>query len=118
VAGLGIRLFMDEMVHKRLAESLRDLGYDAVSCQEAGRANQGYSDEEQLAYATSEGRAILTFNMVDFFPLDRAWKAIGRSHAGIVVSPAIEDFGTLLRAVRRHLESHEPERQHDLLLWL
>jgi hypothetical protein len=109
---------MDEMVHKRLAETLRDLGYDAVSCQEAGRANQGYSDAEQLAYAAREGRAILTFNMVDYLPLDGAWKAIGRSHAGIVVSPAIEDFGTLLRAVRRHLESYEPEHQRDLLLWL
>ena len=118
MAGLGIRLFTDEMVHKRLAETLRDLGYDAVSCQEADRANQGYSDEEQLAYAAREGRSILTLNMVDYVPLDRAWKTVGSVHAGIIVSPAIEDFGTLLRAVRQHLDSYGPEIQRDLLLWL
>jgi hypothetical protein len=118
VAGLKIRLFTDEMIHAHLAGTLRSLGYDALSCQEAGRANQGISDEEQLAYATQNDRAVLTFNMVDYVPLDHAWKLAGRSHAGIIVSPAIEDMGLLLRYVQRHLDRYPPEQQFNVLLWL
>src|SRR6516225_12284641 len=33
------------------------------------------SDEEQLAFATAENRAILTFNIRDFAPLHEAWQA-------------------------------------------
>ena len=46
MAGLGVRLFTDEHIHKHLAGTLRDRGYDALSCQEAGR--RGVSDDEQL----------------------------------------------------------------------
>lgn len=74
------------MIDVRLARELRRRGYDVESCQEAGRANQRISDEAQLAYAAQQGRAILTFNFLDFVPIDAAWKAARRQHAGIVVS--------------------------------
>jgi hypothetical protein len=51
MAGLGIRLYTDEMIDARLARELRRRGYDAESCQEAGRHNRGISDPDQLAYA-------------------------------------------------------------------
>lgn len=38
MAGLGVRLYTDEMISPRLAEVLRQHGYDAESCQEAQRA--------------------------------------------------------------------------------
>jgi len=63
VAGLGIRLFTDEMIDPDLAIALRRLGYDAESCQEAQRHNRKLSDEDQLDYAAGEGCAILTFNI-------------------------------------------------------
>jgi hypothetical protein len=118
VAGLGIRLYTDEMIRARLAEALRLEGYDVVSCHEVGRANRAIPDEDQLSYAAQDGRAIFTFNMVDYVPLDQAWKTAGRHHSGIVVSPAIDDFGTLFRCVRRHLDTYPPDVQNDLLLWL
>ena len=118
MAGLGIRLYTDEQIFKGLAKALRDRGYDAESCQEAGRANQDLSDEQQLAYAASQGRAILTFNMGDYQALERAWKAAGRQHVGIILSPEVKDFGELLRRVQRHLDTVAPEVQHDILLWL
>jgi hypothetical protein len=118
VAGLGIRLYLDEMMPPDLAGALRRQGYDIESCDEAGRSNQGIPDAEQLTYAAQHGRAILTFNSVDYLRLDQAWKTAGRVHAGIVVSPQVEDFGTLLRCVQRHLDTYAVDVQNDLLLWL
>lgn len=118
MAGLGIRLFTDEMIDTDLAPQLRRRGYDAESCAEAGRAGQGISDELQLEYAAGQGRALLTFNMSDFVSIDHAWKAADREHAGIVLAPEIRDFRSLLRYVERHLDSYSPADQYDLLLWL
>ncbi len=118
MAGLGITLYTDEDVHAPLAATLLRRGYDAVSCLEAGRSNQRIPDAEQLAYAVLHGRAILTFNATDFIQLDHDWKAAGRSHAGIIVAPRIDDLGELLRRVVRHLDIVSPELQRDTLLWL
>jgi hypothetical protein len=118
VAGLGIQLFTDEMIDTDLAPQLRRRGYDAESCAETSRAGQGISDELQLEYAAGQGRTLLTFNMSDFVSIDRAWKAAGRDHAGIVLAPEIRDFRRLLRYIERHLDSYSRADQHDLLLWL
>jgi hypothetical protein len=118
MAGLGIRLFTDEMIFPELASELRRRGYDAESCVEAGRSGQAISDEAQLVYATQQGRALLTFNKTDFLHLDQAWKAARRASAGIIVSPQIEDLGELLRRVVWHLDNYSPSAQADMLLWL
>jgi hypothetical protein len=106
------------MIPPELARALRRQGYDAESCEEAGRADQGIADEDQLAYAARSGQAILTFNATDFCPLDAKWKGMSRAHQGIIVAPQISDLGTLLRYVVRHLDWYSPEAQADLLLWL
>ena len=118
MAGLGIRLFTDEMITNRLARELRRRGYDVESCQEARRSDQRIPDQDQLQYATLQGRAILTFNTGDFVRLEQQLKAEGRGHAGIIVSPRIDDPGTLLRCVQRHLDTVEPGIQDNTLLWL
>jgi hypothetical protein len=118
VAGLGVRLYTDEHIFKDLARALRRRAYDAESCQEAGRADQGISDEDHLAHAAQRGRAIVTFNVSDFVRLDIDWKRAGRQHAGIIVSARVDDFGELLRRAERHLNTYPPDVQHDTLLWL
>src|SRR5436309_2913767 len=118
MAGLGVRVYTDEHIFKDLAKALRDRGFDAESCQEAGRANQDLADEQQLAYAASQGRAILTFDVGDYQHLEREWKAASRQHAGIILSREIRDLGELLRRVQRHLDTYGLDVQHDTLLWL
>jgi uncharacterized protein with PIN domain len=118
VPGLGIRLYIDEDVFGNLARALRRHGYDAESCQEAGRAAQEIPDEEQLAYATLHGRAILSFNRTDFLALDARWKRAGLQHLGIVISVQVRDFGEFQRRVERHLNTYCPAIQNDTLLWL
>ena len=115
---LGVRRYSDEMISPDLARSLRQRGYDAISCHDVGIGNQGIPDEDQLSYAAQQGRAILTHNIGDFTQLDRGWKSTGRRHAGILLSPRISDLGTLLRYVARHLDTCTPGVQEDTLLWL
>ena len=62
MAWLGVRLYTDEMISTALARALRALGFDALSCLDAGLSNRGMSDEAQLSFATQQGRALLTFN--------------------------------------------------------
>lgn len=118
MAGLGVRLFTDEMIDPDLAVALRRLGYDAESCQEAQRHNQKIPDEDQLDYAARQGRAILTFNVGDFYQRNAAWRAAGRTHCGIIVAAEIADPGELLRRTRHHLDTHAPSVQHNMILWL
>jgi Domain of unknown function (DUF5615) len=106
------------MIDKALAPTLRQRGYDVESCQDAQRHNRKSPDEDQLDYAARQGRAILTFNIGDFCQRDAAWKAAGRRHHGIIVSPEVTDFGTPLRLTQQHLDSYSPAMQDDLVLYL
>ncbi len=45
MAGLGIRLYPDEMLNPGLAPALRRNGYDALHCAEVGLSNQAVPDE-------------------------------------------------------------------------
>ena len=114
----SLPLFTDDHIEPRLARALSRRGFDVLSCQDAGQANQRISDEEQLAFATSQGRAILTFNFVDFIALDIRWKQAGRRHAGSMVSPEIRSLTELIRRVEHHILTVPPEQQEDTLLWL
>ncbi len=118
MAGVGLRLYTDENIDPELARALSRRGYDGESCHEAGRANRGIPDEAQLAYAAQHGRAILTFDYLDFLHLDAAWKRSGRQHAGIIISHELADIGELLHRGERHLGTYPPEAQHNTLLWL
>lgn len=43
-------------------------------------------DDEQLAFATSKGWAIFSYNLPDFCRLNSAWLKAGKQHAGIIVA--------------------------------
>lgn len=71
-----ITLLLDEDVRVLLAEILRQRGYDAVHVLEVGR--RGKSDPEQLAYAASQGRTMLTHNIRYYRLLDRKYQTQGK----------------------------------------
>jgi len=117
MAGLGVKLFTDEMIDPALATVLESRGYDALSCQAAGRSNQRIPDHEQLPYAAMHGRALATFDVGDYSLLDVEWKLAGRRHAGIVLIPRNMGLSELIRCIQRHLDRVEPSVQDDTLLW-
>ena len=75
-------LYSNENFPRQVAEELRLLGHDLLSSFEAGRANQQVPDEQVLAFATEQRRAVLTLNRFDFIRLHRETQA---AHAGIIV---------------------------------
>src|SRR5262249_13128229 len=101
---LFARLYLDRHIMARLADDLRGRGFDVLTTEAAGLDTA--TDEEQLAFATGEGRAILTFNIPDFAPLHTHWLAAGRSHAGIIVSRQLgsRQYGLLLQRMLRLLD--------------
>ena len=110
-----IKIPIDEDVWIGLAEALRQVGYDAVSVSELGR--KGLSDEEQLAYAVAEGRAIITHNIQDFAPLAEIYFQNHRLHGGILVARQFEK-GELLRRALALLEPLTPETLANSLRFL
>lgn len=93
----------------RLAVDLRGRGYDVLTTEEAKKDTA--ADEDQLAFATAEKRAILTFNIRDFAPLHEAWQAAERLHAGIIVSQQLgsREYGVLLQRMLRLLNHFTAE---------
>jgi predicted nuclease of predicted toxin-antitoxin system len=73
-------LYADEGFPRGVTELLRQSGHDVLTVQEAGQANQRIPDDQVLAFATGQGRAVLTINRVDFIRLHR----MSSDHAGII----------------------------------
>jgi hypothetical protein len=74
---------------------LRRLGHDCVTVAESGNANIQMTDAEVLAYATANGRAVVTLNRRHFIALH----ARQPNHAGIVVCTVDPDFIALARRI-------------------
>jgi uncharacterized protein with PIN domain len=110
-----IRLYLNEDVHIRLAKALRQRGFDAITTVEAGML--GTPDEEQLALAVSQGRAILTFNRGDYARLHKQYAEHGWGHRGIIVSEQYP-IGELLRRVLNLLMSLSADDMRNRLEYL
>lgn len=78
------KLYLNENLSPRLAEQLRAQGVDVVASHEARML--AVSDDAQLAFAESERRAIVTFNIHDFANLHAEYSANAVSHWGMIFS--------------------------------
>jgi len=115
---LSIFLYTDEDITDLLALLLRERGYGAESALDAGTI--GFSDENQLAFATNLRWTILTFNRDDFTELARRWYGAGREHAGIVISQQFSrrEIGEFLRQVCNLLETVSAPEMWNTVLYL
>jgi len=77
-------LLLDEMFTDDIAQQLRTKGYDVISVV-ADPALVGLPDDQILAYAIAEGRALVTANIKDSVPLDARYRAADQSHAGLIL---------------------------------
>jgi predicted nuclease of predicted toxin-antitoxin system len=103
---LFVRLYFDRHIMARLAVDLRGRGFDVQTTEKPGLDTA--SDDAQLAFATAEGRAILTYNIRDFAPLHDECVAAGRPHAEIIVSRQLgrQQYGLLLERMLRLLNKY------------
>ncbi len=108
----AIKLFLDEDVWTGLAAALCEAEYDTVSVSQVDR--KGLSDEDQMAFAVAEGRAIITHNIQDFAPLAAVYFEQGIAHPGIIVADHFEK-GELLRRTLALLNSLTAEQLANTL---
>ena len=78
-------LYTDEDMSALVATLLRSRGLDITTVSE--QATLGKTDREQLEFATSVGRCILTHNRVDFERLHLKYIEENKEHFGIIVVP-------------------------------
>ncbi|MEE8389491.1 MAG: DUF5615 family PIN-like protein [Anaerolineae bacterium] len=106
------RLHFDENVDIRLARELRQRGYDVSTTPEAGL--RSCSDEEQLAYATSQCRILATRNITHFPGIYDEWWEQGREHAGIIVIVSHPSVGEMLRKMETLLNRYTAQELHNI----
>jgi Domain of unknown function (DUF5615) len=80
-----VALYTDEDMSALVATLLRSRGLDVITVPE--QSTLGKTDREQLEFATSLGRCILTHNRVDFERLHLQYVEEGKQHSGIIVVP-------------------------------
>lgn len=115
---LYIALYCDEDVMEEIAEALRLRGYDAIGAAEAGML--GRTDEEQLEYAASHHRALLTYNATDYIRLANTWFQTGKEHAGVILSQQFSkrQLGELLRQLLKLLDALTPDEMRNQVIVL
>jgi predicted nuclease of predicted toxin-antitoxin system len=87
--------YADEQFPKDTTIALRALGHDVLTVQEAGNANQKIPDEEVLAFAMANDRAVLTINRYDFIHLHKQ----SCNHAGIIACRENTNFERLAEKI-------------------
>jgi predicted nuclease of predicted toxin-antitoxin system len=89
------RFYSNENFPLPVVVRLRELGHDVLTIQETGKADQAIADREVLAFASGEGRAVLTLNRRHFIKLHQ----VSTNHAGIVVCTVDSDFTALAERI-------------------
>ncbi len=80
-----MKLYLDEDISPKVSVILRKKGMDAVSAHKTGMLEA--SDEEQLSFATAEGRAMVTRNRDDFITLTVQFFEALKQHRGLIIVP-------------------------------
>ncbi len=82
MSSLFICLYLDEDVNVQVADLLKAKGFDAITARDAGQLHA--SDAEQLAYAVSQARTLVTHNRIDFEALVQAYFEAEQMHYGVI----------------------------------
>ena len=81
-----VAFYLDEDLQSHaLIAGLRARAVDVLTTSEATREET--DDEAQLAFATAEGRVLVSCNVLDFPRIHGEWLAAQKEHAGIVMVP-------------------------------
>lgn len=80
---LYIPLYFDEDVSLAIVRNLQQRGFDVLSTRSANMLRQ--NDDQQLAFAVAQGRALVTHNRADFELRHQQWLEGKQNHFGIVI---------------------------------
>jgi predicted nuclease of predicted toxin-antitoxin system len=109
------KLHLNEHLSPRLAAQLRQYGFDVTSTLEQNLVE--VDDNEQLAFAAAQQRAIVTFNHKDFAVLHAHYQNESREHWGIILSTE-ESVDILRRRLLRLLNTLSADDLKNQMRWL
>jgi len=115
---MTIRLYFDEdSMRRAIVNALRARGMDVRTALDAGMIDR--ADELHLEHASSEGRALFSFNVRDFYQLHSTLIREGKSHSGIIVArQQAYSVGELMRRILRLSAARTPEQMQDTIEFL
>jgi predicted nuclease of predicted toxin-antitoxin system len=114
MAGLGIRIYLDENLDVHLTDALLHAGYDATHAFREGHVR--IADDEHCRFATAQGRAIVSHNFGDFARIHLDFLQRGEDHCGIILV-TVRPLRDLMARLRKHLDSTPPDVQRNNLFW-
>ncbi|MDJ1172737.1 DUF5615 family PIN-like protein [Roseofilum capinflatum] len=111
MSSVFIRLYLDEDVNILVSDLLKARGFDALTVRDAGQLQA--SDKEQLAYAVSQKRALVTHNRGDFEELIQMYFDTEQRHCGVIlaVRRPPQEIAQRLLAILNHVTADEMENQ-------
>lgn len=102
-----MKYYLDEDISPKIAEILRKYQVDVVSTHEMDMTQA--LDREQLEYAASEGRSIVTRNRDDFIRLTVQFFNELRPHCGALIVPHTipgDKFSLIAEALKKYASKH------------
>jgi predicted nuclease of predicted toxin-antitoxin system len=109
-----VRLLLDELYSRRIAELLRDQGHDVIAVTERPDL-VGLNDAELFARVQAERRAIVTENWGDFKRLLDEATVAGVPHCGVLFTSRRQlprsqaTIGLYVQVLAAFLETHLPD---------
>ena len=102
-----MKLYLDEDISPKVAEILRKKRVDAISAHEIGMLES--SDAQQLSFAATEGRALVTRNRDDFITLTVQFFEALKPHKGLIIVPYTvpgSEFSKLASLLIKYSKDH------------
>jgi predicted nuclease of predicted toxin-antitoxin system len=111
VNSLFICLYLDEDVNVLIANLLRARGFDVITARDAEQLH--VTDAEQLAYAVSQARTLVTHNRTDFEKLVQSYFDSEQMHYGVIfaVRRPPQEIAQRLLAILNHVTVEEMQNQ-------
>lgn len=114
-----MKLLLDEQISGKVAERLRDRGHDVIAATD-DPSLRGLIDPDLFEVAQQQGRALVTYNRVDFEPIIREYAQMDREHHGLVIVQPRRfpsgEFSRLVAAFEGLLQGVHPGK--NFVLWL
>ncbi len=111
MSSLFICLYFDEDVNVLIADLLQSRGFDAITARDAGQLHA--TDAEQLTYAVSQSRTLVTHNRTDFEELVQRYFNSGQTHYGVIfaVRRPPQEIAQRLLVILNQITSDEMQNQ-------
>jgi hypothetical protein len=114
-----VKLLLDEQISGKVADRLRNRGHDVLAATD-DPSLRGLRDPDLFEAAQQQGRAVVTYNRVDFEPIIREYAEMNREHRGLVIVHPTRfpswEFALLIAAIESLLKG--PDLGMGFLIWL